>query len=61
MTRYSCSCKVCEGRAILAPEGYITGTPKKVRILVHNYVAHAYGTSPVSQVLTARAGIVKAD
>lgn len=37
MTTHTCDCKVCAGLAFTAPSGYISGTPKQVRDMVHNY------------------------
>ena len=60
MNRYSCTCTACNGNAILAPEGVISGTPKQVRELTHTYVSYAHGTSPLSRVMCQRAGVVVA-
>lgn len=36
-TTHTCTCKACNGLAFTAPEGYLTGTPKQVREMTHNY------------------------
>lgn len=52
---YACDCTVCNGQAISAPAGAISGTPKRVRDLVHNYVAMT--GSPALAPVLARRGI----
>ena len=54
---HTCDCSVCKGLAFTAPVGYVTGTSKQVRDMVHNYAQHAHGASPLSRVLSERAGI----
>lgn len=60
MTRFTCDCTACNGRAITAPETLISGSPKQVRELTHSYVQYAHGTSPLSLVMCQRAGVEKA-
>lgn len=60
MTKHTCTCTACNGKAITAPEGYITGTPKQVEQMVHNYVQYAHGSAPVGKIMCQRAGIAAA-
>ena len=51
------TCKVCNGLAITTPAGYISGTPKQVRAMVHNYVQAAHAPGGIHKVMADRAGI----
>jgi len=55
---YTCDCNVCNGQAITAPVGAISGTPKRVRDLVHNYVAMT--RNPAMAPIMAQRGIRRA-
>lgn len=57
MTRFTCDCTACNGKAILAPQGLIHGTPKQQREMTHTYVSYAHGTSPLSRIMCQRAGV----
>lgn len=52
---HACDCTVCNGQAISAPVGAISGTPKRVRALVHNYVAMT--RNPAMATVLAQRGI----
>ena len=34
---HKCDCTVCKGIVFTAPAGYVDGTPKQIRDMVHNY------------------------
>lgn len=51
--RHTCNCKVCNGLAFTAPAGYITGTPKQVKAMVHNY-AHMVRNPVMGPQMAAR-------
>jgi len=55
---YTCDCSVCNGQAITAPVGAISGTPRRVRDLVHNYVAMT--RNPAMAPILAQRGIRQA-
>lgn len=59
-TTHSCDCTVCNGLSFTAPAGYISGTAKEQRDMIHSYAQHAHSPSPLSKVLATRAGIVPA-
>lgn len=54
---HTCTCKVCNGKAITAPAGYISGTAKQVRELTHNYVVNAHAPAGIGRMMADRAGI----
>jgi hypothetical protein len=37
MDTHTCDCKVCQGITFTCPTGRISGTPKQVRDMTHNY------------------------
>jgi hypothetical protein len=54
---HTCTCTVCGGKAITAPKGYISGTAKQVRDMVHNYVQSAHAPAGIGRMMADRAGI----
>ena len=58
--KFTCDCTTCGGKTIAAPEGYISGTPKQVRDMVHNYVQGAHSPAGIGRIMADRAGIVAA-
>lgn len=58
MDTFTCNCKVCGGNAITAPVGLISGTPKQVRDLTHNYVIGAHSPAGIGRIMADRAGIL---
>ena len=50
---HTCDCTACNGLSFTAPKGYISGTPKQVRDMVHNY-AHMVRNPVMGPVLRAR-------
>lgn len=55
MTEHTCTCTTCNGATFTAPKGYISGTPKQVRDMVHNYAQMLH--SPVFGPRLAAQGI----
>lgn len=58
MTTWTCDCTACKGLTFTAPEGYISGTPKQVRDMVHNYAQAAHAQGGIHKMMADRAGLV---
>lgn len=58
MDTFTCDCRTCNGLTITTPAGYITGTPKAVRDMVHNYAQGAHSPAGIGRIMADRAGIV---
>lgn len=55
-TTHTCTCKTCNGLAFEAPEGFVSGTPRAVREMTHNY-AHMV-RNPIHGPRLAARGVV---
>jgi len=53
---HTCDCKVHNGASFTAPKGRISGTPRQIKDMTHNYLAMAQ--SPVFGPRLASEGIV---
>lgn len=58
METHTCPCTACHGAAFTAPVGYVTGTPKQVRDMIHNYAQMIQ--NPVMAPSLERRGVVAA-
>lgn len=54
-TVHTCNCDACRGLSFSAPEGFISGSPKTQRDMIHNY-AHMV-RNPVMKRTLERRGI----
>jgi hypothetical protein len=54
---HTCNCRACNGLTITTPAGYITGSPKSVKTMVHNYAQGAHAAAGIGRIMADRAGI----
>jgi hypothetical protein len=54
---HTCNCTVCHGLSFTAPVGYISGTPKQVRDMTHNYAQGAHAVAGIGRIMADRAGL----